>query len=371
MKYTLCITQQCNMRCSYCYIGKKDAVMPLEVANKAVDFIFNSSPPGEEINVGFFGGEPLLEFALIKDVVSLLTSHRSYDSERTTFSLVTNGTIFDSEIADFLNEYEVNLCISADGPSRVQDSSRRFADGNTTATLVEKNIKGALEALDSLVVNAVYTPETLNHLPETVEYFTGLGLRRLHLSPDYSARWPQEILGSLQKTYDKLAELYISSYLNKKPVFINIIDNKMTAILRDGFQPEERCRMGVAEFAFAPSGNIYPCERLIGSDEDTTHAIGNLATGIEPGRMACRTVPGKELNTECTDCGVKEYCMNWCGCSNYFASGYYNRVSAFTCASEQSAIKAAFSAFKTLEERLDGVFSEHLSGRPYSNAFLV
>ena len=110
--------------------------------------------------------------------------------------------------------------------------------------------------------------------------------------------------------------------------------------------------MGKGEFAFTPSGNIYPCERLIGSDNGSGHCIGHIDTGIDPGLLSCRVSPEKSINEECVSCGLKDYCMNWCGCSNYFSSGYYNLVSPFLCSSEKAAIQAAFNAFQSIEEKL-------------------
>jgi uncharacterized protein len=369
MKYTLCITQQCNLNCSYCYIGKKGLSMPLDIAAAIVDFIFERTPPQENIDIGFFGGEPILEFDLIKLITSMIKSHRLYDAGRVTLSMVTNGTLFSQEIAEFIYAQEIEFCISCDGPPPVQDCYRRFRDGRGSSAAVEETIRKAVNALPTVVVNAVYTPVTVSRLSETVEYFSQLGLKRLFLSPDYSATWTKEDIDSLEHVYGEVAGKYVEHYLLGKPLFINIIDNKITVILRGGYQQIERCRMGTGELAFAPSGNIYPCERFIGGDDGSSHCIGNMGKGMDLGRMSCHTMPGGEVNAECTECGIRDYCMNWCGCSNYFSSGYYNRVSSFLCASEQMAVKTAFGVFQELERELGGVFIEHLSGRPYANVF--
>ena len=152
--------------------------------------------------------------------------------------------------------------------------------------------------------------------------------------------------------------------------YIQKLTDKITVMLRGGYQPLERCRMGKGELAFAPSGNIYPCERLIGNDDGSTHCIGHVDTGIDPGRMVCNRMAGGRVNDECLACGIRDYCMNWCGCSNYFATGYYNRVSAFLCASEQAAVRVAFRVFQDLETQEGGAFMEHLAGRPYARALM-
>jgi uncharacterized protein len=221
--------------------------------------------------------------------------------------------------------------------------------------------------LPGVLVNAVYTPATLGRLPETVEYLVSLGIKRIHLNADYSAAWTAEHIGILKDAYASVARKYSGYYRRGRPVYIDIIDNKITVILRGGYQPAERCSMGRGEFAFGPSGNIYPCERLVSADGPSMHCIGNLTDGIDPGRMACSVKTDSDMNLECIECGIKDYCRNWCGCSNYFSSGYYNRVSPFLCAAEQAAVKVAFGVFEELEKESGGVFVEHLSGRPYAN----
>lgn len=368
MKYTLCITQECNLSCTYCYIGKKHASMSPDTACAVVDFMFEGASGDEIIDIGFFGGEPLLRFGLIKSITSMIKSHRLYDPDRLFLSVITNGTVFSDEIAEYLTAQGIEIGISCDGPPSVQDRFRRFPDGSASSAVVEETIKQVVGTFPGVLVNAVYTPATLACLPETVEYLVSLGLKRIHLNADYSAAWTKEHIDVLRDAYAAVAQRYSDYYRMGKPVYIDIIDNKITVMLRGGYQPAERCSMGKGEFAFAPSGNIYPCERLVGADDSSVHCIGNVADGVDPGRMACRVNVDSDVNAECTECGIRDYCRNWCGCSNYFSSGYYNRVGPFLCAAEQAAVKVAFGVFEELEKELGGVFVEHLSGRPYANA---
>jgi uncharacterized protein len=370
MKCVLCITQKCNLDCEYCYIGKKPVSMPSDVARSAVDFIFERTSPEDFLDIGFFGGEPLLELESMKTITGMIKSHPKYDACNVSLSLVTNGTIFSDEIAEFVNEHGIQFGISCDGPPAVQDRFRHFSDGRGSSNVVEETISKAVEAFPTVLVNAVYTPSTLSLLPDSVEYFSSLGVRRIFLSPDYSASWTESHIDSLENVYRDIAEKYIEYYHRENPHFISIIDNKIAVILRGGYQPSERCSMGRGELAFAPSGNIYPCERLIGADDGSVHSIGNIGTGIDPGRMACQSKAGAEVNTECTECGIRDYCMNWCGCSNYFSSGYYNRVDTFLCRSEQAAVKVAFDVFQRLEEEIGGLFMEHVSGKPFIPALV-
>jgi len=360
---------ECNLGCGYCYIGKKKLSLSMDTAKDIIDFVFSKTPSHENIDIGFFGGEPLLELEILKNLTDLIERQPSYDANRLSLSVVTNGTLLTPAIFDFLSEHGIELCISCDGPPDVQNAYRRFRDGSKSSAIVQRNIQKAVSAFPSVLVNAVYTPTTVRHLCETVDYFSSLGVRRIFLSADYSATWSETDLETMREEYEKIGRLYIDYYMRQSPRFVSIIDNKISLMLRGGSGPTERCRMGSAEFAFTPDGNIYPCERLIGAGDGEDHCIGNVREGIKPEKMACNLKKDGDVNLECRECGIREYCMNWCGCSNYFSTGYYNRVSHFLCASEQAAVKVAFEVFKSLESCKEGVFVEHLSGRGFFNAF--
>jgi uncharacterized protein len=370
LKYTLLVTQSCNLACRYCYIGQRKARMSLPVAKEIVAFAYRNTPPDEKIEIGFFGGEPLLEFELIREITEVIEGHPSFDASRVQLTVVTNGTIFSQEIADFIGLHRMGFGVSCDGPPDVHDMFRRFHDGRGTAERVEETIRQALEAFPVLMVNAVYGPRTLVHLPRTVEYLSSLGVRQIYLNPDFSARWTPAETAMLPQIYGAIGELYVEYYLRRDPHFISPIDSKICVILRNGYDLLERCQMGRREFAFTPEGNIYPCERLVG-DGTNGHCIGNVYKGIEIQRLRCHEAPGECLNPECMTCSLRDYCMNWCGCSNHFSSGYYNRVGSFLCASEKAMIGVAFEAFQVLESELGSVFFDHLGGMPLVNSMKI
>jgi len=362
VKYTLLVTQRCNLRCDYCYVGKRSATMSDEVARRAIDFAFRRTPLSEPIEIGFFGGEPLLAFDLVRRITRRVEGHSGFDPKRVPLTVVSNGTVFTDEIAAFLADHGMVLGISSDGPPEIHDQHRTFPDGRGSGRRVERTIRRAVEIFPQLMVNAVYRPDTLRDLPRTVEYFSSLGVRRIYLSPDFSAPWTPADAAALGAVYGAVADLYRRFYLRGDPHFISLIDGKVAVILRGGYRPLERCRMGHGELAFTPAGDVYPCERLVG-DGGGEHRIGNVFDGLDVGRMLCHQAPGEELRPECADCGLRDHCMHWCGCSNYFSSGFYNRVGAFLCASERASIRAAFEVFQALDA--DGIpLVDHLGGPP-------
>ncbi|MCP4898595.1 MAG: radical SAM protein [bacterium] len=369
MKYTFLVTQKCNLSCQYCYIKQRSNRMTRQIAKRAVDFSFRNTPPDEPVEVGFFGGEPLLEFGTVKEITNLFEDHPEFDSQRVRMTVITNGTVFSKEIATFLGAHNIALGISCDGPPEVHGANRRFRNGRTSAQRVEHTITLARRWLPTVMVNAVYGPQTAPALPRTVDYLSSLGIRQIYLTPDFCASWSPAEIEALQGIFDIIGQQYAQHYLEGDPHFLSPIDSKIAVMLRGGYDPTERCRMGRGEFAFTPEGSIYPCERLVG-DGKNEHSIGNLDDGIQIDKLLGHCVPAESLNKECASCRAREFCMNWCGCSNFFTTGFYNRVSPLQCALEKATLNTALEVLQTLESKLGPVFCEHLSGVPQTNSML-
>jgi uncharacterized protein len=370
VKYALFLTHRCNLACAYCYVSKSSDRMPLSIANTAVDFAFRHTPPSDPIDIGFFGGEPLLAFPMIETITRNVRSRPDFDPCRVHIGLATNGTLLTGEILDFLAENEIQTTISCDGPPDVHDRFRVYADGRPTSAQVERAIRMAVGRLRYAPVNAVYRPETLARLPETIDYLSSLGVRHIYLNPDYSARWTQADIDRVPEIYGAVAERYKRYYRQNEAHYISLIDVKITVILRGGYQPSEHCGMGEREFAFTASGRVLPCERLASSQPEL-HAIGsaNGADGIvQIGPLQDHFAPGPPGHSACAACSIQSYCANWCGCSNYMMSGAYNRVSPFLCASERTSIRLAFDAFRELESELGPTFMDHLGGMGQSRS---
>jgi uncharacterized protein len=198
-----------------------------------------------------------------------------------------------------------------------------------------------------------------------VDYLASLGVRNIDLNPNIHAKWTKNEADALPGIFERLGERYVEFYRQKEPRFISLIDSKIAVILREGYKPLEKCRMGNGEFAFGPSGNIYPCERFIGSDDGIEHCIGNINKGFTAG-ISCKSVSNVVLNKECLACGLTEYCMNWCGCTNYYLTGNYNFVSLFMCAFEKALVNTAFQIIQNLDYELLN-FSDHFAGTPLMN----
>jgi uncharacterized protein len=332
--------------------------MDASIAERAIDFIAGRTLPGEKIDIGFFGGEPLLALPLILDIVRMVRSHPVAENREIEFQLVSNGTLVDSSVLHALGDAGIDLGISCDGAPGSHDAHRRYKDGRSSSRDVENAIVLAVREIPSVMVNAVYRPDTIRSLPDTIAYFLSLGVRNIFLNADFSASWKEGDIEVMRESYKAVADQYQTCHLLDDPVRVSLIDAKIAVIINGGYAASERCSMGRREFAFGPEGNIYPCERLAGDCLSDEHRIGSLldeATVVTP----CRGEDCTGMTLSCSDCSVSNYCMHWCGCSNYFATGSYDRPGAFLCASEKEAVR---QATRTMERLFAEIGPDFLNG---------
>ncbi|MEA2114601.1 MAG: radical SAM protein [Thermodesulfobacteriota bacterium] len=361
MKAVLSLTNRCNLSCPYCYSGKKQQNdMELATAEMAVDFAIDRSSPREKIEYSFFGGEPLLCFDLIQEIVTHIRMREQEITNPVTLSITTNGTVLDQAMLDFFRKEKVNLCISIDGMQDVHDINRSYANGASCFRDVIANLYTVLNQHHSVQVNAVYGPETVKSLPETVAFFIEQGVPAIHLNPDISSIWSRESYTYLDEAFSQIARQYTHCFQQGKEVAINCIDSKVLLFLKGGCSDEDHCGMGESQWAFAASGNIYPCERLIGEDDGSSFCMGNVRNDLMEDRRL-KVLDGRgNRNQECRDCELSSYCMNQCGCSNYYMTGYTDLAGSLLCRSEKAAIGAARYVLTTLSESENELFSDHL-----------
>jgi uncharacterized protein len=330
-------------------------------AIQVYDFLSERVTPGEPVHIGFFGGEPLLEFQNILSFTEIAKKHKIAADRQLTFQIVSNGTLLTSKVIDTISRSGISLGISCDGVPEIQDRHRKFLDGSPSSASVESNIRSAAEWLPSVMVNSVYRPDTIDRLADGLDYFYRLGVRRMYMNPDYSAQWHESDLIPMRKSYSEVLNLYEKYHLSGDPAYISLIDNKVTVLLNGGYSSEDHCSMGRREFAFGPEGYIYPCERLAGDCVSPEHRIGHVLTGIDLSSLCRREHAGDQsgegAQSPCISCSVKDYCMNWCGCSNFFSTGDYDSPGPFICASEKESLSIASSA---IESMINGLGQDYI-----------
>lgn len=360
MRVTLSLTHRCNLACRYCYAGRAfNCDMSLETARKIVDYALLQNPVGHPLRFQFFGGEPLLCFETLRATAQYIRQQSATHGIHTSIGVTSNGTILNQAMIDTLRAYDIDLCFSIDGPAHIHDQNRRFKNGRGSYAIVMQNLTWALEALESIQANMVYGPETLETLPDGVQLLVDAGVRAIHINPNITASWPREAETALHDAFQRIAMLYIASYEQGHEIAIGAIDSKIILFLKGGYSLADMCCMGDGELAFAPSGNVYPCERFIGEDRDPTFCIGHIDTGIDLARRCALHERRGNRNEQCRSCGWRRYCMNWCGCTNYAMTGRIDIAGPALCAIERATIDAARQAFQTLSDRGNQLFLDH------------
>jgi uncharacterized protein len=324
--------------------------MPIEVANDIINFIFNHTPIKEKIEILFTGGEPLIEFELLKQVTSLIKKLSSFQDRDVKLSLITNGTIFSEEIKKFLLDNNFSLCISCDGPAFIHDVMRHFQYNRGSSYLVEQTLKEAVNIFSNISVQATYHPATFRNLHYVIEYLISIGVKNIYLNPDFTAHWTKKDADLLPVIYHKIANWYLNYAQKNESIYINLINKKLEIIQQGGYMTSDKCSPGSSGMAFSPSGDIYPCDRFITDSSNNENSIGNIYEGLFQERINQKETTGFDFQEKCIFCDFKNLCMNWCCCSNYLTSGFYDKAGPFLCASEKAAINTAINIYKTLRQ---------------------
>ena len=349
MDITLCLTHACNMRCDYCYAGPKTPRrMSWETARQALDFAFaqtlqhakraNTNPTCQ---LGFFGGEPLLEWDLLQRATTHATTEAARLGIRLRLTVTTNMSLLGEAQAAWLLENRFFVGLSLDGNREMHDSLRRTASGGASHEMCARALRFFRGPEANGEVILVIDPRNVRFLGESVAWLINEDIRRISLNPNFTAHWDPGALELWQAAYTRIGDLYIECYRHQRPVVINVFDGKIRARINGGYRPCDRCGFGANEIAVSAGGFFYPCERLVGDDSNTDLRIGHLATGFDPtARQRLLASRGNQVS-QCATCPVRDRCVNWCGCVNYANTGFIDRVPGIVCHHEQQSIAAA------------------------------
>lgn len=315
---TLMLTHACNLRCTYCYTGSKvKRAMSERVAKAAVDRAINSVAPGGLLELGFFGGEPLIEARLITSIMAYAREQSRNRDLRLAGHLTTNGTIRDADAWRLLSDPELGISVSFDGLPAIHDRHRVDIDGKGSSGQVETLLKRLLSSGREITVVMVVRPDTAAMLPHGVQYLRTLGVRDIEPSIDLWTAWPDEDQERLHDALTECADLWRAALPN---LSISWFDEKLARFAQIPIDECARCGFGDGQIAVAPSGSLYPCERLIGEDADGNpwrlpghvldkHRFDNLRPAAATLPSSCPAAPGTA-----------------CRCSNFVRTGNSERA---------------------------------------------
>ncbi len=324
---TLMVTQDCNLACDYCYIGKKtDCVMSLEMGETAIDRAVRSIEPGGILELGFFGGEPFLVPELIIDLIWHAEIEAKKADIQLAISITTNGTIVNGKTKAIMMMPEVDIVFSIDGRKETHDRHRHFKNGHGSFDLVYANYQILLNENKNIRVVTVVSPSSVANIDQEISALRQMGCKEIELSLDLWSNWDTQAMGELQQATARCAKLWAEGLPEYR---LSWFDDKAVS-LTEANSPIFRCGFGKGDIAVSPTGNLYPCERLIGDDspENPMQLAGHVYDGID-------FLFGQQTEirqaSECIECGIKDQCDTGCGCCNFTRSGKAGRPDKLLC----------------------------------------
>lgn len=365
MNLTLVLTHQCNLACHYCYAGEKfSKSMTWDTARASMDLALEG--PSTRIDLSFFGGEPLLEWDMLVRCTEYMHAGCEARGKRLRLLVTTNGTRLTDERLAWLIERNFYIGYSMDGGPEATARARPFKSGRSSFEATQKGLRRLLASgYSRYEVLVVVDPASAPWLAESVDYLVDEGATRISMNPNFFTAWDDEAKAGWRAGYERAAERWLDSYRRGAPLFVNVIDAKVVTAVKGGFDDEDHCSFEGGELAVAPSGNLYPCERLVGDDRDPTWVLGNVHEGgLSPHRACAAATSCGNVDSECAACPLQSRCMNWCGCTNYMESGMANRSGGNLCWHEKMAIPLADRTGRILYEEDNPAFLQRFYLEP-------
>lgn len=354
------VCHDCNFRCRYCFAdeGAYHSVresMSLETAKKAIDFLIENSGKRKVLEADFFGGEPLMNFDVVKETVAYARKRGEECGKKFLFTTTTNGLLLNDEIIEFFNEEMENVVLSLDGRKEVHDAIRKSVNGKGTFDIIMPKIKKfiSLRGDKSYYVRGTFTAKNLD-FSKDVLFIADQGVDSISMEPVVTELPDLQIkeghLPKIKAEYEKLCDEYLKRYAEGKGFnfFHFNIDLEGGPCLS---KRVSACGAGNEYFSVTPNGDIYPCHQFAG---DKNFKMGSVYTGIE--RKDIREKFKKSClftRSKCQDCFAKFICSGGCSANNYHFNGDINEPYEITCEMMKKRIECAMHALafkKTLQK---------------------
>ncbi|MBQ8207393.1 MAG: thioether cross-link-forming SCIFF peptide maturase [Clostridia bacterium] len=333
------IAHTCNLNCSYCFASQGKyhgdrAVMSFEVGKRALDFLIENSGSRRNLEVDFFGGEPLMNFDVVKQIVAYARSIEKEKGKNFRFTLTTNGVLVDDDVIDFANRECSNVVLSLDGRKEIHDRYRVDYAGNGSWEKIVPKFQKFVEARGgkNYYMRGTFTHANPDFL-EDIKVMLDLGFNELSMEPVVCAPGdPSELteadLPIVMDQYEKLAELMLRRDKAGKPFtfYHYMIDLTGGPCI---YKRISGCGSGTEYMAVTPWGDLYPCHQFVGEEKfklgDIWNGVTNKETQCEFGACNVYTRP------DCKDCWAKLYCSGGCAANAYHSTGSVNGVYEYGC----------------------------------------
>lgn len=346
------VSHDCNLRCQYCFAGQgvyggEAKVMSADVAKAAIDFLIEKSVGRHNLELDFFGGEPLMNFDVVRETVAYARSLEKKHDKLFRFTMTTNGVLLNDEISEFLNREMHNVVLSLDGRPAINDAMRPNAGGKGSyATIVPKYQRFVEQRKQGpfrdYYVRGTFTRNNLDFTTDVL-HMADLGFDQISVEPvisdpQYPFAITEEDLPRIREEYDRLAQTLLERRRTGKPFnffhFMLDLDQGPCAIKR-----LRGCGCGNEYAAVDPDGDVYPCHQFVGQPQ---WRMGSVVTGAydleQKARFAKATVYSKE---PCRDCWAKFYCSGGCNANNQQYEGDILHAHPLSCELEKKRLECA------------------------------
>ena len=333
------VAHTCNLNCAYCFASQGKyhgdrAVMSLEVGKQALDFLIAHSGTRHNLEVDFFGGEPLMNWDMIKELVAYARVRERETGKHFRFTLTTNGLLIDDDVIDFANREMSNVVLSLDGRKSVHDRYRVDYAGNGSWERIVPKFQKLVEARGgkNYYMRGTFThqnPDFLEDIKTMLELgFTELSMEPVVCAPDDPSALTPEDIAVVKEQYEQLAQLMLECRRAGKPFtfYHYMIDLEGGPCI---YKRVSGCGSGTEYMAVTPWGDLYPCHQFVGEE---AFRLGDIWQGVTntqtQGDFAACNVYSRP---ECADCWAKLYCSGGCAANAYHATGSVTGVYATGC----------------------------------------
>ena len=333
------VAHTCNLNCSYCFASQgkyhgERAVMSFEVGKRALDFLIENSGTRKNLEVDFFGGEPLMNFQVVKDLVAYARSIEQEKGKHFRFTLTTNGVLVDDEVIQWANKECSNVVLSLDGRKEIHDRFRVDYAGNGSWERIVPKFQKFVEARGGkdYYMRGTFTHNNPDFLKD-IQQMLDLGFTELSMEPVVCAAGDpsaltEEDMPVVMEQYEQLAQLMLERDREGRPFtfYHYMIDLTGGPCI---YKRISGCGSGTEYMAVTPWGDLYPCHQFVGEER---FRLGNIWDGVTntevQGEFAACNV---YAHPECRDCWARLYCSGGCAANAYHATGSVTGVYEYGC----------------------------------------
>ncbi len=343
------VAHTCNLNCEYCFASQgkyhgERALMSFEVGKRALDFLIENSGTRHNLEVDFFGGEPLMNWDVVKQLVAYAREQEKIHNKNFRFTLTTNGMLIDDDVIEFSNKEMSNVVLSLDGRKEVHDRLRKDYTGKGSYDIIVPKFKEFVERRGnkSYYMRGTFTHANTDFTNDIFHMadmgFTELSMEPVVCAPTDASALTEADLPVLFEQYEILAKEMIKRKREGRPFtfYHYMLDLKHGPCI---YKRISGCGSGTEYVAVTPTGDIYPCHQFVG---DAKYLLGNIYDGISNTEVQNEfKLCNAYARRECDDCWAKLYCSGGCAANSYHATGKITGIYEYGCELFKKRIECA------------------------------